>query len=29
MPRKYRKLIIYIMIAIMFIGTVFTGIAAF
>ncbi|SDY57684.1 hypothetical protein SAMN05421736_102315 [Evansella caseinilytica] len=27
MPRKFRKMIIYIMIAIMFLGTVLTGLA--
>ncbi|UCZ54635.1 stressosome-associated protein Prli42 [Bacillus shivajii] len=26
MPRKYRKLIIYIMVATMFLGTVFAGV---
>lgn len=29
MPRKFQKVIIYIMIAIMFFGTVLTGLAFF
>ncbi|MFA9556011.1 stressosome-associated protein Prli42 [Evansella sp. AB-rgal1] len=29
MPRKYRKIIIYLMVAIMFFGTILTGLAFF
>ncbi|MFN7251106.1 MAG: stressosome-associated protein Prli42 [Anaerobacillus sp.] len=29
MPRKYRKIIVYIMIATMLMGTIFTGAAMF